>query len=292
MIQTTHSVGGLTTFVPTTGASLAAREARALPITRQFWEKIIESFSLSFSSARCNVTGSCRGGEPMKTRIKNLLLVPLLIAGFGLIPAGRVTAQTFTNLHSFIGSTDGESPPASLILSGNTLYGTAELGGSSGAGTVFAVTTDGTGFTNLHSFTTAPYPSTINSDGANPYAGLILSGNTLYGTASQGGSSGVGTVFAINTDGTDYSTLYSLIAPFDFDSPESTNSDGAYPDVTLVLSGNTLYGAAYWGGAHGNGTVFKVNTNGTGFTTLHSFSAGSGSFPFNYTNSDGVGPDA
>ena len=37
-----------------------------------------------------------------------------------------------------------------------------------------------------------------NSDGANPYAGLILSGNTLYGTARYGGSSGDGTVFSIS----------------------------------------------------------------------------------------------
>ena len=49
-----------------------------------------------------------------------------------------------------------------------------------------------------------------------------------------------------------------------------TNSDGAYPDGTLVLSGNTLYGTAYGGGSAGNGTVFAVNTNGTGFTNLHS----------------------
>ena len=69
-----------------------------------------------------------------------------------------------------------------MILSGNTLYGTATDGGSSGNGTVFAVNTDGTGFTNLHSFTALDLYYT-NSDGANPYAGLILSGNTLYGTA-------------------------------------------------------------------------------------------------------------
>ena len=52
-------------------------------------------------------------------------------------------------------------------------------------GTVFAVNTDGTGFTNLHSFTAASgsLVSITNSDGASPYAGLILSGNTLYGTA-------------------------------------------------------------------------------------------------------------
>ena len=70
---------------------------------------------------------------------------------------------------------------AGLILSGNTLYGTAVYGGSSGDGTVFAVNTDGTGFTTLHNFTATVYGQ---RDGAFPYAGLILSGNTLYGTAS------------------------------------------------------------------------------------------------------------
>jgi uncharacterized repeat protein (TIGR03803 family) len=39
-----------------------------------------------------------------------------------------------------------------LVLLSNTLYGTAFYGGSSGKGTVFAIQTDGTGFTNLHSF--------------------------------------------------------------------------------------------------------------------------------------------
>ena len=37
-----------------------------------------------------------------------------------------------------------------------------------------------------------------NSDGANPYAGLILSGNTLYGTTANGGGSGNGTVFSLS----------------------------------------------------------------------------------------------
>ena len=66
----------------------------------------------------------------MRTRIINLLLVPLLMAGLGLMLAGRLNAQTFTTLHSFAGS-DGITPIA-LILSGNTLYGTAKGGGSSG----------------------------------------------------------------------------------------------------------------------------------------------------------------
>ena len=132
----------------------------------------------------------------MKTRLKNLFLLPALIAGLGLIPTGRVTAQTFTTLHSFTGGSDGANPTAVLILSGNTLYGTANIGGSSGYGTVFAVHTNGTGFTNLYSFTAAPGSLYTNSDGYQPVAGLILSGNTLYGTAAYGGT-GNGTVFSL-----------------------------------------------------------------------------------------------
>src|ERR1035437_8874500 len=119
----------------------------------------------------------------MKTYIKNLFLLSALIAGLGLIPAGRVTAQTFTTLHSFTGGNEGAHPSVGLVLSGATLYGTAYLNdGSAYYGTVFKVNTNGTGFTPLHVFT-------CGRDGAFPQAGLVLSGNTLYGTAEAGGTS-------------------------------------------------------------------------------------------------------
>lgn len=88
----------------------------------------------------------------MKTRIRQLFLLPALTAGFALILASAVTAQTFTVLHTFNSTPDGEEPYAGLILAANTLYGTAANGGSIGEGTVFKVNTDGTGFMNLHSF--------------------------------------------------------------------------------------------------------------------------------------------
>ncbi len=208
----------------------------------------------------------------MKTNIKNLFLLPALVAGLGLILAGRVTAQTFTNLHSFAAvnravstNSDGAYPEAGLILSGTTFYGTASQGGSSGWGTVFKVNTNGTGFTILHSFTNG-------SDGASPYGGLVLSGNTLYGTTYEGGSSGWGAVFALNTDGSAFTNLHSFTAP---DINTRTNSDGVYPSAGLILSGNTLYGTAAYGGSSGWGTVFKLNTDGSGFTNLHSFTNGS-----------------
>jgi len=198
-------------------------------------------------------------------------------SGHGTVFAININVPDFTPLHSFSSDpNDGTYPQAGLTLSGNTFYGTSS-GGGSGAGTVFAINSEGTGITNLHSFAGYnPYP--FNNDGAEPSAKLILSGNTLYGAASHGGSSGSGTVFAINTNGTGFTNPYSftlISGPF-----PQTNSDGAYPRAGLILSGNTLYGTAANGGSSAKGTVFRVNTNGTGFTNLHNFIGGTyGAYP-------------
>jgi uncharacterized repeat protein (TIGR03803 family) len=229
----------------------------------------------------------------MKSRMKNLIFLPVLIAGLALLLADQATAQIFTTLHSFTATDpstgtnrDGADPIAGLILSGNTLYGTAYKGGTNGNGTVFKVNTNGTGFTNLHSFTATDPHTGTNRDGSYPTAGLILSGNTLYGTASGGGTNGNGTVFKVNTNGTGFTTLHTFTAT---DPHTGTNRDGANPYAGLILSGNTLYGTAIGGGTNGNGTVFGVNTNGTGFTTLHNFSLRS---VIGSTNSDGALPQA
>jgi uncharacterized repeat protein (TIGR03803 family) len=114
-------------------------------------------------------------------------------------------------------------------------------------------------------------------DGANPMAGLILSGSTLFGTTRYGGVGGNGTVFAVNVDGSGFTNLYNF-----------TGTDGANPVCRLILSGGTLYGTAARGGRWGNGTLFAINTDGTGFAALHNFAAGSRSGFL--TNQDGVYP--
>jgi hypothetical protein len=53
-------------------------------------------------------------------------------------------------------------------------------------------------FTNLYNFTTALQPNYTNSNGAYPYNGLIVSGNTLYGTTALDAIYGAGTVFSIS----------------------------------------------------------------------------------------------
>jgi uncharacterized repeat protein (TIGR03803 family) len=205
----------------------------------------------------------------MKSSIKNLFLLSMLAAGASLMVAGQASAQTFKLLYSFTNGSDGSNPYGGLVVSGNTIYGMTDNGGSARFGNVFAVNTNGTGFTTLYSFTNG-------ADGAAPKSGLILAGTTLYGAAEGGGG---GTVFSISTTGANFTTLYSF----------TNGSDGGYPNANLVLAGNTLYGTTESGGSSGNGTVFAVNTNGTGFTTLYSFTpivASTGA------NTDGAEPTA
>ncbi|HSY17576.1 MAG TPA: choice-of-anchor tandem repeat GloVer-containing protein [Candidatus Acidoferrales bacterium] len=227
----------------------------------------------------------------MKTHIMTRFVVSALITASCLLPAGRVAAQAFTNLHNLLfvevinGHTnyDGQFPLGGLILSGNLLYGTTEVGGTNGQGTVFAVHTDGTALTNLHDFSSSP------SDGSGPLAGLMQAGNTLYGEADGGGAAGNGAVFAVNTDGTGYTNLHSFTARTGFIAGYGTNSDGASPWDGMILSGGKLYGTTQIAGTNGIGTIFAMNTNGTGFTTLYTFTTPSGAGGIGFgVNPDGV----
>jgi uncharacterized repeat protein (TIGR03803 family) len=214
-------------------------------------------------------------------------------SGNGAVFRLNTDGSGFTNIHDFTatpsapyGNDDGAGPYAGLLLSSNTLYGTAEYGGRFGYGTLFKMNPDGTGFTTLHDFSPLSGPFFVNSDGANPTTTLTLLGSTLYGTAAQGGSAGYGTVFSLNVDGTGFQTLHSFTTESGF---SNINNDGANPRTGLVFSEGTLFGAAQDGGAAGNGTVFKLNPDGSGFIVLHAFAA-TADFPAPQLNADGVFP--
>lgn len=173
----------------------------------------------------------------------------------------------FTQLFSFTGGTDGFYPRGGVIIASNRLYGT--VNGLYGA--VFAVNADGTGFTNLHSFTptSGGVSSGTNEDGANPQAGVVLSNGKLYGTTPFGGSYGYGVVFAVNTDGTEFTNLHNF----------SGGSEGAYPVGGVIISSNILYGATAAGGTNDLGTLFSLSSSNGLFSTLHQFEAADGTSP-------------
>ena len=113
----------------------------------------------------------------------------------------------------------------------------------------------------LHSFN--------GTNGATSIGTLTLSGNTLYGRTSAGGTNGKGVIFKINTDSTGFQVLYNF---------ESGSSNGLGKEPhhdAMYLMDTVLYGTALLGGNNDNGVVFKINVNGTGYTPLHVFTGGS-----------------
>ena len=101
------------------------------------------------------------------------------------------------------------------------------------------------------------------SDGQGPVGPLVLSGNSLYGTTYLGGISNYGTIFVLRTDGASHSVLKHFEGP--------SHAHGAIPSGNLILLGNALFGTAEAGGSYGIGTVFKIGTNGSGFTVVYPF---------------------
>jgi len=179
----------------------------------------------------------------------------------------ETSGSGFTILHSFKGgvATNGEHPYGDLIQDGTTLYGMTYSGGSDGwgvgPGTIFKIETSGSGFSLLHSF-----KGGVATNGDNPYGSLIQDGNTLYGMTQYGGSDDHGTIFKIETSGSGFSLLHS------FKGGVATN--GAYPQGSLIQDGATLYGMTSGGGAANEGTIFKIETSGSGFSLLHTFTGG------------------
>ena len=140
---------------------------------------------------------------------------------------------------------DGINPPGALLLDrqGN-LYGTTSAGGAYGGGTVFKLTPTGEE-TILYSFGSKP------GDATYPSFGSLVSdqkGN-LYGTTTNGGTYGVGTVFEITTKGKE-KILHSFGAQ---------PNDGIAPQAGVVIdTAGNLYGTTPYGGMYDWGTVFKI----------------------------------
>jgi uncharacterized repeat protein (TIGR03803 family) len=176
------------------------------------------------------------------------------------VPAGSLRVIT---LASFNGA-NGKNPDTRLILdSSGDLFGTTPTGGPSGDGTVFAVPAG--------SFTIITLASFDGSNGANPAAGLVAdqSGN-LFGTTSNGGAFGDGTVFEVPANSGTITTLASF-----------NGSNGASPGGDLVLDSNgNLFGTTSNGGAFGDGTVFEVPAGSGTITDLDSFTYYNGASPY------------
>jgi len=143
--------------------------------------------------------------------------------------------------------------PCGIIFSSDVIYGMTPSGGAYNNGTIYKINYDGTSFTKLLDFNT--------TNGADPERPLIISGNVLYGSTYTGGASNKGCIFKLNTDGSGYSKI------LDFTGgavgQNGTGSSG------LIIYKSTLFGVTPSGGAYGNGTVYKIRTDGSGYADLY-----------------------
>ena len=173
------------------------------------------------------------------------------------------TGGNFQVLHYFAGQRyptylDGESPFAPLIEVGGKLYGVADGAG----GIVYSINKDGTGYIILHKF-----QFNNPQDGGNPNVPLVahLDGRLYGATAYGGGYYNRGTIYGMNKDGSGYAVIHTNVVD--------------YPIENLLAGPDGfLYGVAQHG-ANGYGVVFKVRTDGSGYTNLYSFTGADGIAP-------------
>src|SRR5438876_887342 len=187
----------------------------------------------------------------------------------------------YQQLYAFKGGpADGEYLYDSIIEgSDGRLYGTTVNGGPDDGGLVFGMNKDGSGYAILHPFRMS------TTDGLSPWGGVVQgSDGRLYGRTLSGGTNDGSAVFGLNKNGSGYTVLHSFTSnlPDHMDSYSGLiqGSDGA------------LYGTTFNDGALGRGSVFRLNKDGAGFQTLHSFQDNNsdGGFPYGTVHeaSDGV----
>jgi uncharacterized repeat protein (TIGR03803 family) len=148
-------------------------------------------------------------------------------------------------LYSFTGGSDGGQPAfGSLIFDkAGDLFGTTEVGGASGNGTVFELKYSKATWVEsvLYSFTGA-------GDGSLPIGGLIFDAKgNLYGTTEAGGNA-YGVVFELKHS----NGMWTETVLYAF-----SGSDGASP-VNVVLHNGNLYGGTIAGGTYDYGVVYEI----------------------------------
>ena len=194
--------------------------------------------------------------------------------------------------HEFTGtlndtSGDGANPGAGLLRGADgSWYGTTLHGGTDqDDGTVFRMNADGSGYQVIRRFTfiDSVFYDTFSTDGQQPGPLAQGANGLLYGTTAYGGTTGQGaytetgdgTLFVLATNAMDYAVIYNF---------STTGGDGQSPVAGLTLGRDgSFYGVTPSGGPAGQGSVFRINANGTGYQILYGF----GLAPI-----DGLGPES
>ena len=166
-------------------------------------------------------------------------------------------------------STSGSHPFAGIIPANGNLYTVTTAGGAKNLGTIVEINSANCSPTVLHNFAGG-------SDGAAAYGPLLFHKGVLFGTTANGGTTGLGTVFRINPDGSGYSVLHTFQGI-------CCGSDGSFPHsgLTYNKSDGMLYGTTINGGnAKDLGAIYKIDPNNGAESVVYSFSGSDGAHPY------------
>ena len=198
------------------------------------------------------------GGEPAGGLV---LVAPGHLLGVARTASGRrgtvvrVSPVTGESLVEYeFGLADQGSVPMGGLIPGadGAFYGTTNVGGPAGGGTVFRATPAGA--------VTVIHPFTDYAAGAYATSLMRASDGNFYGTTEFGGAFGDGTVYRLTPAG-----AHTLLHSFSYD------VDGYDPWGRLVEGyDGALYGTTVEGGSFGGGTLFRITKGGT-LTVLASF---------------------
>jgi uncharacterized repeat protein (TIGR03803 family) len=274
-----------------TAAVVALAILLPIPARAQTETVIYNLMYPTFPAGACPPTGSLYG-EPYSGLLfyKGHLYGTTVAGGTGIkgepatkagtvfkltMPKSGGTPWNKKTLQSFIDQPpefdDGTNPCSRLIENNGILYGSTLTGGLYGFGTVFSLTPPGTGETAWTE--TVLYNFTGGSDGAQPYGGLVMDGNLLYGVSvlNPGTDNVGGVVFELYPSGSSYQEVTLL-----------SNTDGVLYNGDLLLdeSAGALFGTTQYGGAHGYGNVFQLTLSASTYSDLYDFTGGGdGAYP-------------
>lgn len=160
----------------------------------------------------------------------------------------QIDGSGFAVLHDFDYTNDGSSPVNGLAYDGTYFYGACFGGGINGLGTAWKALPSGANFTKLVDF---------DANGGNPYGRPYVSSGVIYITLSSGGDNTDGSIYSLNTDGSNLQALHMFSSPF-----------GSFPFGALIEINHQLWGITSSGGTYNGGVIFKLDKDGNNYTVV------------------------
>jgi uncharacterized repeat protein (TIGR03803 family) len=170
--------------------------------------------------------------------------------GYGTIFRCNLDGSDFQYLTEF--NSNGYDPNTEPIVVNGKLYGVCQEDSIYGYGCIYEFDIESNTLNFIYYFD--------GTNGNQPWGPLTLYNGRLYGTTRTDGINGSGIIFRIDINATNFTVLYAL---------DDSLGDGNGHRSKLLIDQGVIYGVVENGGGVLDGTIFKMNIDGTGFTKLY-----------------------